>query len=76
MLAVLNESLPTLHEKDVVLVASKVVAIHQGKCLHEEDVADKDQLVYDQADSFVPKQASKYGVILTKKENTLCLESD
>ncbi len=51
---VLDESLPVLHEGDVVLVSSKVVAIHQGRCVPIEG-SNKTALIEKEADFIVPR---------------------
>src|SRR5579864_2495277 len=41
----LDPVLPPLQEGDVVAITSKVVAIHQGRCVRVDAVADKEELV-------------------------------
>ncbi len=55
--AVLDESLPTLKNEDVVLISSKVVAIHQGQCLPIA-TSDKDELVNKAADFIISREYS------------------
>lgn len=55
--AVLDESLPTLKNEDVVLISSKVVAIHQGHCLPIA-TSDKDELVNKAADFIISREYS------------------
>lgn len=54
LFAVLTESLPTLQEKDVVLVSSKVVAINEGKTVPLAD-ADKTKLIKEAAQMIIPR---------------------
>lgn len=54
---VLNESLPKLEEGDVVLVSSKVVAIHQGRCVPIKEATKKD-LVEASADFIIHREYS------------------
>lgn len=49
---VLDESLPKLEEGNVLVVSSKVVAIHQGRCVAIDDVDDKEDLVRKEADHY------------------------
>ena len=49
---VLDESLADVREKDIVLITSKVVAIHQGRCVFREG-ADKRSLVEAEAEYLI-----------------------
>ncbi len=70
--AVLEQYLPTLHEKDVLCITSKILAIHQGRCIKIDQTINKDELIKAEAEyyidrAFVPGQLA----ILTLKEHTL-----
>lgn len=52
---VLDESLPTLAEGDVVLITSKVLAIHQGRCVPIDSVKSKDRLIASEAEAMIPR---------------------
>jgi len=52
--SVLDESLLSLKEEDVVLISSKVLAIHQGRSVKIEG-QDKNSLVEAEADFIVPR---------------------
>ena len=52
LFAVLDESVTDLQEGDILLVTSKVVAIHQGRSVVAEGV-DKRALVLQEADYFI-----------------------
>jgi F420-0:gamma-glutamyl ligase len=67
----LGPALPPLEEGDVVAITSKVVAIHQGRCVAADTVADKEDLVAREADRWIPKASSKYGITLAIKGGTL-----
>jgi coenzyme F420-0:L-glutamate ligase len=67
----LDAALPPLHEGDVLAITSKVVAIHQGRCVAAHAVADKEELVAREAEHWLPKASSKYGITLAIKGNTL-----
>lgn len=54
LLTVLADSLPALQEKDVVLISSKVVAIHEGRTVLPSQ-ADKLSLVAEAADLVIPR---------------------
>jgi F420-0:gamma-glutamyl ligase len=51
---VLTESLPPLQERDVILISSKVVAIHEGRAVPME-AADKQTLISEAADLIIPR---------------------
>lgn len=71
--AAMDAAMPKLREEDIVLITSKVVSIHQGRCIPVADVPDKDQLIIKEAEEFIPvaKTLNPWGVILTIKQHTL-----
>lgn len=54
LFAVLDESLPTIKDGDVLAVSSKVVAIAEGNCISAEE-ADKRAIVEQEADALIPR---------------------
>lgn len=69
---VMEKSLPPLVEGDVVLITSKVVSIHEGRCLRVADVSDKDGLILEEAEQYIPREESPQKLaLLTIKRNTL-----
>ena len=71
LFAALAEADFELHEGDVVCVASKVVAIHQGRCVKISDEVDKDELVAQEADLVAPKDTNQHGFQLTINEHAI-----
>lgn len=71
--AAMDAAMPKLKEGDIVLVTSKVVSIHQGRCVPIESVPDKNRLIIKEAEAFIPveKTSNPWGVILTIKQHTL-----
>ncbi|WP_428484507.1 coenzyme F420-0:L-glutamate ligase [Rhodopila sp.] len=67
----LDPALPHLQDGDVVVITSKVVAIHQGRCVPMAEVTDKEDLVAAEADAWIPKASSRYGITLAIKGGTL-----
>ncbi len=69
---VLNNYCPELKEKDILLITSKVVSIHQGRCLPTKLVKNKDNLIKEEADAYIDRNnvPGKHAV-LTIKNNTL-----
>ncbi len=66
LFAVLDESLHDVHEGDVVVVSSKVVAISEGNCVPLDGV-DKRELMEEEAELLIPR--SYWGTPLTVKYN-------
>lgn len=56
LLAKIRASSLTLEEHDVIALSSKVVAIHQGRCVPQEDIA-LDELARKEADRYLPASA-------------------
>lgn len=56
LFAVLVESLPALQEGDVVLISSKVVAIHQGRTVRISDVPNKQSLIKGVSDVVIARE--------------------
>ncbi len=54
LLEVLDMSLPPLQERDVLAIASKAVAIHEGRCVAETDPETKKRLVEEESDHIIP----------------------
>ncbi|MBP9717032.1 MAG: coenzyme F420-0:L-glutamate ligase [Candidatus Levybacteria bacterium] len=68
---ILDESLPKLKEKDVVVITSKIVSITQGRVLKNDGTIDKAELVKKEADLFLPEEYVNFGVYLTIKNNIM-----
>lgn len=67
----LNKHLPKLKEGDVLLIASKILAIHQGRCVPVGKV-DKLKLIKKEADYSLPKhKVAGADIMLTIKDSTL-----
>ncbi len=50
----LDRVLPPLCETDVVVISSKVIAIHEGRCVNKNS-SDKEQIVIDEADLIIDR---------------------
>lgn len=69
---VIDKCCPKLEERDVLLVTSKILAIHQGLCIPMNSIENKDDLIEKEADVFIPRrECPGEHVILTIKNNTL-----
>lgn len=67
----LDNHLPSLKEGDLVFITSKVLAIHQGRCIKISDEISKEKLVRQEADYFINRNdKTKHKMPLTIKNNT------
>lgn len=67
---ILDRYLPKLKESSVVAITSKIVAICEGRFV-KTGAADKDDLIKQEAEYYLPRKLNKYGVMLTMKQNIL-----
>lgn len=67
---ILDKYLPSIREKTILAVTSKIVAICQGQMVKMDEV-DKDYLIEQEAQYFLPRLENKYGVSLAIKNNIL-----
>jgi len=67
----LTESLPLLQEGDVVFITSKIVSIHQGRCVKKDTGVNKEDLVKQEAEQYLSGSNNSAGVPLTIKGHTL-----
>ncbi|MFA5318722.1 MAG: coenzyme F420-0:L-glutamate ligase [Patescibacteria group bacterium] len=71
---ILDKYLPRLKEGDILLVTSKILGIHQGRCvkIKEETRKEKDRLIIKEADYYISRREvpNEYA-FLTIKDNTL-----
>lgn len=73
--SVIEQKIDEIKEGDIVLIASKVVSIHQGRCVKKNEV-NKDLLVEEEADAYLPREQSQQFVsFLTMKNNALALSA-
>jgi putative folate metabolism gamma-glutamate ligase len=66
----LDKYITKLEEKSVVAVTSKVISICEGSTI-PIDKADKEQLIKDNSDYYLPSDISRYGYHFTITRNTL-----
>ena len=48
---VLEKTLSDVQDGDVIFFTSKVVSIHQGRCIKTEDIEDRERLIDDESDA-------------------------
>jgi coenzyme F420-0:L-glutamate ligase len=69
---VLDASLPRLREGDVLFITSKIVAIHQGRCVKIGAGAKKEDLIKKEAERYALSHLRSWkDLYLTIKESTL-----
>ncbi len=64
LLKIIDQYLPTLEEKSIIAITSKIVALAEGRVV-ATDQADKEALIAQEAEYFLPRSSSKYGVDMT-----------
>lgn len=67
---ILDKNLPALKENSILAVTSKIVSICENNVIPVDKV-DKTDLIYQEADKYLKKDESKYGFVLTIKNNIL-----
>ena len=70
LLDILDVVIPTMQERCILVVTSKIVAICEGSTVCF-DKADKAELIGSEAFRYLPPQTSQYGITLTIKRNIL-----
>ncbi len=65
--ALLNRSLKNFPEESVLVITSKIVALCEGRVIPLEKI--KEATLKQEADYYLPKEKSRYGVALTIKDN-------
>lgn len=65
----LKEYLPKLREGDILIITSKILSIHQGRCVRIKKGVNKRQLALREAEKYLPGK-SKYS-FLTIKHNAI-----
>lgn len=68
---ILNKHLPNLHEKDVVVITSKIISITQGRVVKNDGKTTKLELTKKEADFYLPEEYVSYGIYITIKNNMM-----
>lgn len=71
---ILDKYITHLSENSVVAITSKIVAICEGNAVRI-DSSDKDRLVKQEADLFLPKEENRYNLYLTIKNSILAVSA-
>lgn len=68
----MTASIKKIPERSILSIASKVVSIHQGRSIPKDKVKDKDKLIIQEADKYIPRNKVPGGyAVLTLKNNIL-----
>lgn len=67
---ILDKYLPGISENTVVVIASKIVAITEGRIVKIGEI-NKDELIKKESQYYLPREENKYNVSLTITQNTL-----
>lgn len=65
----LDKHLPPLQNGDVLVITSKVLGIHQGRCVKKGEGVKKDDLIMQEADYYIPRNESPENYLITIKNN-------
>jgi putative folate metabolism gamma-glutamate ligase len=64
IIKIIDQYIPTLEEKSIIAITSKIVALAEGRVVATEH-SDKESLISQEAEYYLPRSSSKYGVSLT-----------
>lgn len=53
---VLRPALPRLEEQDILLIASKVVSIHEGRCMPDTSEENRHRLIQEESEHIIPTE--------------------
>lgn len=70
---ILDEYVLPLKEKEILVITSKIISVCEGRVIHKDSVASKEELIKSSADAYLnisPKQYP-HGIQLTIKNNIL-----
>lgn len=66
LFSIFDTYLPTLEERDIVVVTSKILSITQGRVVKNDGTIDKKTLIHRECDRYLTHEAMpRYGFILT-----------
>lgn len=71
----LLKNIKKLREGDIVVITSKVLGIHQGRCIKIEPSVDKLKLIKQEADYFIPTNVKQQKFTLTIRNHVLALSA-
>lgn len=75
LFSIINVSKMQLREKDVVVITTKLLAIHQGRCVLISEVENKDELIIKESEKFLPRDMVPGGLAIIAIKNQALLGS-
>lgn len=75
LLTALQEALPTLEEGSVLAITSKVVSIHEGRCVKKAPNITKDNLAIKEATVYLPRGTTSHRPVLHTITHNLLIPS-
>lgn len=68
---ILDQYLPSIEEKTIVAVTSKIVGICEGRLVKAETLEQKFKLAEKEADYYLPPDENQYGIMLSINHNLM-----
>ncbi|KKR22064.1 MAG: hypothetical protein UT48_C0001G0077 [Parcubacteria group bacterium GW2011_GWE2_39_37] len=64
LLEIIKKYLPVIKERSIVVITSKIVSICEGRVINKT-TADKDELIIQEAQYYLPRASNLYNIMLT-----------
>lgn len=74
LVALLDRHLKKFPERSILVITSKVVALCEGRFV-AHDTTEKDAIIRQESDYYLPRDKSRYGIPLTIKDNAFIARS-
>lgn len=71
---ILDQYLPQLQENSIIVIASKIIAITEGR-VFQASPEQLEEIIVNEADQYLPKEVNKYNLYITIKNNYLTYSS-
>ena len=71
---IIDSHIENLSENSILVVTSKIVSITEGKLVSTEKI-NKDELVMQEAEKYLPKETNTFGLTVTIKNNILAVNA-
>jgi F420-0:gamma-glutamyl ligase len=57
---ILDQAIKKINPKTIIVITSKIVAIAEGRCIKMDVVTDKDQLIAQESELYLPRDAARW----------------
>lgn len=71
----IREAVLKIPEKSIIAVTSKVVSVHEGRCVTKEEFPDKDELIKKEAEQYLARNFTPYGWVMHTIKNHMFIPS-